>query len=168
MLWQHFGEDGEADIQGRATERVLLRDVLIEPGTGGLYSTTTPLASTTPLSTSMTRGAPPQPRAEHARVAEHATLEQEEAGHGHPHGGLPHGHLPHGAPPHGAAPCPLTIAALFLLALGVGAHARARTTRAARASPRAKFLCCHPPTKMAADVGVPPLAGCIVLVQAQA
>merc|ERR1719345_278778 len=60
----HFGEDGEADIQGRAIERVLLRDVLIEPGTGGLYSTTTPLATptplatTTPLATAMTRGAP--------------------------------------------------------------------------------------------------------------
>lgn len=38
-----FGPDGEADVWGRATEPVSIDQVLLEPQTGGLFSTTTPI-----------------------------------------------------------------------------------------------------------------------------
>ena len=38
-----FGPDGQADVWGRATEAVSLDSALLEPQTGGLFSTTTPI-----------------------------------------------------------------------------------------------------------------------------
>jgi len=49
-----LAEDGEADMWGRVTEAVALTDVMIEPGTGGLFSTTTALLSTTAARASTT------------------------------------------------------------------------------------------------------------------
>ena len=40
-----FDGDGNADVWGRATETVTLDDVRLEEGTGGLYSTASPLSS---------------------------------------------------------------------------------------------------------------------------
>ena len=161
-----IAEDGQADVWGVATEALTLTEVTLEPGTGGLMSTTTPLAgavSATPTET-------PPPAAADAEVAETPSFAEAMMAYdtrraaGKRHQRRSH----HVDGDDKAQPCPVILhaslfAAAALLGLFVAAHLCA--SNAPASSHGLRF--CPAPAPRKVVVSVAPLPGKVVIQTAE-